>query len=121
MVIFLVFLCICGVVVRVPSYRSRGPGSIPGATTFLGLERGLLSLVSTVEELLERKSSGSGLENRKCGRRDPSRYPRGTIYPQSLALTSPTSGCRSVGTVRSRTQAMEFILVWFSSVFVMRN
>jgi hypothetical protein len=29
----------------------------------VGLERGLLSLVSTTEELLERKSSGSGLEN----------------------------------------------------------
>jgi hypothetical protein len=30
----------------------------------VALERGLLSLVSTVEELLGRKSSGSGLENR---------------------------------------------------------
>jgi hypothetical protein len=50
-------------VVRVPAYRSRGPGSIPGATRFsVGLERGPLSLVSTIEELLEIKSSGSGLE-----------------------------------------------------------
>jgi hypothetical protein len=38
----------------------------------VGLERGPLSLVSTIEELLERKSSGSGLEIRKYGRRDPS-------------------------------------------------
>jgi hypothetical protein len=29
----------------------------------MGLERGPLSLVSTIEELLERKSSGSGLES----------------------------------------------------------
>jgi hypothetical protein len=29
----------------------------------VGLERGPLSLVNTTEELLERKSSGSGLEN----------------------------------------------------------
>jgi hypothetical protein len=29
----------------------------------VGLERGPLSVVSTIEELLERKSSGSGLEN----------------------------------------------------------
>jgi hypothetical protein len=29
----------------------------------VGLERGPLSLESTIEELLERKSSGSGLEN----------------------------------------------------------
>jgi hypothetical protein len=37
------------------------------------LERGTLSLVSTIEELLGRKSSGSGLEIREYGRRDPSR------------------------------------------------
>jgi hypothetical protein len=56
-----------GVVVRVPGYRFRGPGSIPGAASqifwVVGLERGLLKLVSTIEELLERKSSGSGLKN----------------------------------------------------------
>jgi hypothetical protein len=37
------------------------------------LERGPLSLVSTIEKLLERKSSGSGLEIREYGRRDPLR------------------------------------------------
>jgi hypothetical protein len=74
----------------------------------VGLERCPLSLVSTTEELLGRKSSGSGLENRRSGRRDPSRWPYGPLYRQNLALTSPTSGCRSVGTVRCRTQAMEF-------------
>jgi hypothetical protein len=36
------------------------------------------------------------------------RWPRGTIYPKKLALTSPTNGGRSVGIVRSRTQAKEF-------------
>jgi len=30
------------------------------------------------------------------------------LYPQKLALTSPTGGGRSVGTVRSRTKATEF-------------
>jgi hypothetical protein len=39
----------------------------------VGLEQGPLSLMSTTEELLERKSSGSGLENRYYGRRDPPR------------------------------------------------
>jgi hypothetical protein len=39
----------------------------------VGLERGPLSLVSTTEELLVRKSSGSGLEGREYGLRDPSR------------------------------------------------
>jgi hypothetical protein len=35
----------------------------------VGLERGPLSLLSTTEELRERKSSSSGLENRHYGRR----------------------------------------------------
>jgi hypothetical protein len=73
----------------------------------VGLERGPLSLVSTVEELLERKSD-SGLEKREYGRRDPSRWSRDTLYSHKLALTSPTSGGRSFGIVHSRTQATEF-------------
>jgi hypothetical protein len=66
----------------------------------MGLERGPFNLVSTTEELFGRKSSGSGLERREYGRRDPSRWPRGTLYPQKLALTSPTSGGCSVDIVR---------------------
>jgi hypothetical protein len=50
------------------------------------------------------------------GRRDPSRWPRGTLYPQKLAITSPTSGGRSVGMVRSRTQTMEFFYVFWGAV-----
>jgi hypothetical protein len=73
----------------------------------VGQERGPLSLLSTTEELLERKSSGSGLEIREYGRRDPSRWPRDTLYPQILALTLPTSGGRSVGITRSWTEATE--------------
>jgi hypothetical protein len=52
---------ICGLVLRDPGYRSRGPGK---SGKVVGLERGPLSLVSTIKELLGRKSSGSGLENR---------------------------------------------------------
>ena len=33
------------------------------------------------------------------------------LYPQKLALTSPTGGGSSVGIVRSRTKATEFSLV----------
>jgi hypothetical protein len=46
-----------GLVVRVLGYRSGGPGSIPRTTKkkVVGLERGPLSLVSTTEELLDRK------------------------------------------------------------------
>jgi hypothetical protein len=74
----------------------------------VGLERGPLSLVSTIEGLLERKSSGSGLESRVYCRRNPSRWPRGILYPQKLTLNSATSRGRSVGIVRSLTQATEF-------------
>jgi hypothetical protein len=44
---------------------------------------------------------------REYGRGDLSRWPRGTLYPQKLALTSPKSGCRSVGIVLLRTKATE--------------
>jgi hypothetical protein len=44
----------------------------------VGLERGRLSLVSTIEELLGRKSSGFGLKNRDYGCRDPPRWLRNT-------------------------------------------
>jgi hypothetical protein len=47
----------------------------------MGLERGPLILVRTIEELFERKSSGYGLESREDGLRDMSRWPRGTLYP----------------------------------------
>jgi hypothetical protein len=77
----------------------------------VSLERGPLSLVRTTEELLGRQSSGSGLESQEFGRRDPPSWPRGILYPQKLAPTSPTSGGRSVGIVRSQTLATAFSLV----------
>jgi hypothetical protein len=99
---------ICGLVVRVPGYRSSCPGFDSRHYQIfwevVGLEWGPLSLVSTTEELLERKNSGSGLESREYDRRNPSRWQRGAFYPQKLALTLPTSGGRSVGIVLSRTR-----------------
>jgi hypothetical protein len=62
----------------------------------VGLERGPLSLVSIFEELLERKNSGSGLENPDYGRRGSAALTTRHLYPQKLALTSPISGDRSV-------------------------
>jgi len=36
------------------------------------------------------------------------------LYPQKLALTSPTGGGRSVGIVRVRTKAKEFVLLFLT-------
>jgi hypothetical protein len=48
---------LCGVVVRVPGYRSWGRGfdsrALQEKKYIMGLERGPLSLVSTTEELVE--------------------------------------------------------------------
>jgi hypothetical protein len=74
--------------------------------------------VDTSQELPGRKSSSSGLENREHGCKVPSRWSRDALYPQKLALTSRTSGGRSIGIVRSRTKATELLL--FIAV-VLRN
>jgi hypothetical protein len=59
---------LCGLVVRVSGYRSRGPGFDSRRYRIfwevVGLERCPLSIVRIIEELLEWKSSDSGLENR---------------------------------------------------------
>jgi hypothetical protein len=59
---------LCGLLVRVSGYRPRGTGfdSRPYHIFWEvgSLERGPLSLVRTIEELLEWKSRGFGLENR---------------------------------------------------------
>jgi hypothetical protein len=59
---------LCGQVVRVPGYRSWGPGFDSRRYQIFWevvvLERGPPSLVRITEELLEWKSSGSGLGNR---------------------------------------------------------
>jgi hypothetical protein len=82
---------LCGLMVRVPGYRSWGPG----------FDSSCLQLRSYLEE----KSSGSSLENREYGRRDPLSWPLNTFYQQKFALTSPTSGGSSVGIVRSSSLA----------------
>jgi hypothetical protein len=69
----------CGLVVRVPGYQIFW--------VVVGLERGSLSLVSTTEELLGRKSNGSGLENREYGWKDPSRCLRDTPLFAKVGIT----------------------------------
>jgi hypothetical protein len=104
---------LCGLVVIVSGYRSRGPGFDSRRYQIfwevMGLDWGPLSLMSTIEELLWRKSSGSSLENPEYGRRDPLFWPCNTLYPQKLALISPTNSGHSVVIVLSRTKATEFM------------
>jgi hypothetical protein len=106
---------LCGLVVRVLGYKSRGPAFDSRRYQILwevvGLEQGPLSLMSIIEELLGINSSGSGLENREYGRGDSLHWPHDTLYPQKLALISPACGGRSVGIVRLRTKTTGFICI----------
>jgi hypothetical protein len=78
----------------------------------MGLERGALSLVSTTEELLERKSSGSGLENREYGSRGSDALTTRLPHPKKLALTLLTNGGRPVGKFASELRKRSlFVLV----------
>jgi hypothetical protein len=103
---------LCGIAVRVPGFDSRRCQIF---WEVMGLERGPLSLVRITEELLQWKSSGSASRKSRlaaCG----SIALTTRHYPQKLALTSPTSGGRSVGIVPLRTKATEFSffsLVWW--------
>jgi hypothetical protein len=84
-------------VVRVPGYRSGGPGfDSRHCINVVGLERGPLSLINTTEELHGSNSSGSGLESWEYGHRDSSRWPRGTLYPQKV-VTNFADKRRSLG------------------------
>jgi hypothetical protein len=107
---------LCGLVARVLGYRSGGPGSIPGTTEkkVVRLEQGPVNLVSTTEELLDRKVAAPvyKIENTAVGIRHAENV--APFIPQKLAITSPTSGGRSVGIVRLRTQTMDF---FYTSTF----
>jgi hypothetical protein len=84
----------------------------------VGLERGPLSLVSTIEALLGRKSSGYGLEIENTAVGICCADHATPLYPQKLALTSPTNGGRMVGIVLTWTQATEgFFFFFFFLVF----
>jgi hypothetical protein len=102
---------LCGLVVRVSGYRSRGPGfdslRYQSFWEVVGLERRPLSLVRIIEEL-------SGLEIN--GRGDSLRWPRDTLYPLKLALTSPISGGRSVGIVCWRNKVPKFFYIFMNYV-----
>jgi hypothetical protein len=76
----------------------------------VGLERGLLSLRSTMSRYFKeivaapaQKAKNTAVEIHQADHATP-------LYPQKLALTLLASGCRSVCIVCSRTQATELLL-----------
>jgi hypothetical protein len=73
------------------------------------LEQSPFSLVSTAEELLDRKVAAPvyKTKNTAVGIRHADHV--APSIRKKLAIASPTSCCRSVGIVRSRTQIMEFL------------
>jgi hypothetical protein len=105
------WIYICYVEESRPPLRSSGQNSFleePEVwVRFPGLQD-FLNLVSTTEELLERKSS-SGLQCWEYGSRGSAELTTRHIR-KSLALTSPKNGGGSICIVRSRTQVTEFVV-----------
>jgi hypothetical protein len=75
---------LCGLVVRVPGYRSRGPRSIPGATRFSEKQwvRNGLHSASWVQlrSYMKEKAAAPVYYTEITAVGDPSRWPRGTLY-----------------------------------------
>jgi hypothetical protein len=88
--------------------KCRPPLWSSGQSFWLQIQRSWVRVLALPNFL---KSSGSGtgstLENREYSYGGPLCWPRDTLYPQKLALTSPTCSDRSVGIVRLRTKTTE--------------
>jgi hypothetical protein len=78
---------LCGLAVRGPGFDSW---RFQIFSEVLGLEWSPFSLLSVIEELLGRNSSGFCMANWEYDRGD---LLRDILYPQKLTPTSPTRGC----------------------------
>jgi hypothetical protein len=75
----------------------------------VGLERCPPRLVSTTEELFDIKVAAPVYKTENTAARIRHVDHVATSIRKKLAITSPTSGGRSVGIVRPRTQTMELV------------
>jgi hypothetical protein len=112
---------LCGLVVSVLGYRSRGPGFYSRLYRIfwevVGLKRGPLSLMRIIQELHEWKSSGSGYRRRRLTAVGVRRADHATPSIRKSLSISPTSDGRLVGIVRLRTNATEFSFFFKTHVF----
>jgi hypothetical protein len=98
---------LCVLVVRVPGYRSRGPGSIPCATRF-SEKLWVWNGVHSASWVQLRRYLGAAVWKAEITAVGIRHADHATpIYPQKLTLISSTSCGRSVGIIRSRTKATE--------------
>jgi hypothetical protein len=80
----------------------------------VGLERGPLSLVITIEELLERKSRGSGLKSREYGLRGSAAHT--TQHPSIRESRNFANKRRSLGRYSSLVDKGHCICLLFANV-----
>jgi hypothetical protein len=100
---------LCGLVVRVRGCRPRDPllhsRRYQIFWEVVGLERGPLNLVRKIEELRERKSSGSVYKTKINGRGEQQRWPRNTLLSGTVSTNIGWQAAVAQSVVRLPTKS----------------